>query len=59
LLAAFSQAFKINQWAHAPTSFAAAIQAVIIAIAMAVRHARGARPAPAQGVSREAPTPPA
>jgi hypothetical protein len=59
LLAAFSEAFKINQWAHAPTSFAAAIQATIIAIALAVRHARGPRPEPAKDVSREALTPPA
>lgn len=44
LLAAFSQAFKINEWAHAPTSFAAAIQAAIIAIAAAVRHAQRQRP---------------
>jgi hypothetical protein len=59
LLAAFSEALKINQWAHAPTSFAAAIQATIIAIALAVRHARGPQPEPAKDVSREAPTPPA
>lgn len=44
LLAAFSEALKINQWAHAPTIFATAIQAAIIAIAAAVRHAQGQRP---------------
>jgi hypothetical protein len=59
LLAAFSEALKINQWAHAPTTFAATIQAAVIAITVAALRSRRPQPTTAQGVSREAPTPPA
>jgi hypothetical protein len=59
ILVALGEALRIDEWAHAPTSFAATIQAAIIAIAAAVRHFRSRQPEPAKEVSREAPAPPA
>ncbi len=59
ILVALGEALRIDEWAHAPTSFAAAIQATIIAVAVAVRHFRQSPPGPENDVSREAPTPPA